>query len=252
MNSLHEKWIFYPRKNDPALVEEWKHSKVVFHQTLQGWLIKNRKLSCTLQTTAPYILYYGGNAEDVLLNVYSLCQIQASSFLLMNYRGFGGTSGKPTQKNLFQDALTIYDMYVEQYQAPPEKIVLMGRSIGSSIAAYVASQRKVGGLILVTPFDSVQNVVKLALPWLPISWLFRNSFTTTEYLSRVSVKTLVLAAEQDEIIPQASLDALITAHHSHMTLKVIKEANHQDIHAYEEYYSAINQYLDRRLKGVSF
>lgn len=243
-----DKCIFYPRESHSELSKKWKDCELTINlnnQKLQGWLIENKEQK--LSETAPFIIYYGGNAEDVLLNLFSwrdpAWRIHASSFLLMNYRGYGGSSGKPTQKGLLEDALAIYDHVVQNFHIPAEQICLMGRSIGSCIASYVASQRKVGGLILVTPFDSVENVVNRLFKWLPVGWLFRNSYNTSQYLSQVNCKMLVLEAEQDEIIPKECLEALVTKYQSQISLSVIKGADHQDIGEYDEYYSAINQYL---------
>ena len=174
---MFEKFIFHPRKNHPLVVREWKECELNLNlntQNLQGWLVHNEEID----SNSPFIIYYGGNAEDISLNLNDLSSIHASSFLLMNYRGYGGSSGKPTQKHLFEDALAIYDNVVKKHSIHPSRVYLLGRSIGSSIASYVASQRKVGGLILVTPFDSLEHLVRKLFRWIPIGWLFKNSFNT--------------------------------------------------------------------------
>lgn len=245
---MFEKFIFHPRKNHTSIVREWKECELNLHlnkQNLQGWLVHNEEIN----SNSPFIIYYGGNAEDISLNLNDLGNIHASSFLLMNYRGYGGSSGKPTQKHLFEDAVAIYDDIVKKHSIHPSGIYLLGRSIGSSIASYVASQRKVGGLILVTPFDSLEHLVRKLFRWIPIGWLFKNSFNTCKYLSHVNCKILVLEAGQEEVIPRECLESLISAYRSQIVLEVIKDANHQDISGYEEYYTAINRYLSENQSG---
>ena len=147
----------------------------------------------------------------------------------MNYRGYGNSYGHPTKDDLLADALAIYDHMISQSGISPSQIYLMGRSLGASIAAYVASQRQVGGIILVTPFDSVENLVKTLFRWLPMSRFFKESFDTQKYLAGVDCKILVLAAENDEVIPKECLESLISAYQDKIVLQVIAEANHQDI-----------------------
>ena len=83
----------------------------------------------------------------------------------MHYRGYGGSSGKPTEHDLRQDALAVYN-YVSTRHS---EILLVGRSLGSSIAIGVAAQVNPTGLVLITPFDSIQNIAKQVVPFLPNS-----------------------------------------------------------------------------------
>ncbi len=239
-----EKYIFFPRETHPALARNWKDSEIVLHlnnQQLGGWLVRNENFKPS--KNGPFIIYYGGNAEDISINLNDLWKINASAFLFMNYRGYGNSSGHPTKDDLLADALAIYDHMISQYGISPSQIYLMGRSLGASIAAYVASQRQVGGIILVTPFDSVENLVKTLFRWLPMSRFFKESFDTQKYLAGVDCKILVLAAENDEVIPKECLESLISAYQDKIVLQVIAEANHQDINHYDAYYSALNDYL---------
>lgn len=240
-SAMLEKFIFYPRENHSVLTRIWKDSEVVFslnEQILRGWVMKNKSVE-----KGPFIIYYGGNAEDVSLNLYHYGKINAESILLMNYRGYGTSTGKPTKKDLLQDALAIFDEVIKKQMIEPSNIILMGRSLGSSIAAYVASQRKVGGLILITPFDSIQNLVKKLIRWLPLGYFFKNSFDTRKYLAGVNCKILVLSAEHDEVIPKECLQPLLEEYQSQITLATIVDADHQDIAEYDDYYTEINKYL---------
>lgn len=238
-----DRFIFFPRSNDSGYCDIWKNSEVVLNlnqQIIQGWFVKAIPIE-----QLPLIIYYGGNAEDISVNLSYLQpdQLQTTSWLLMNYRGFGKSTGKPSQAGLFADALTIYDYLVNDLHIHPDKIYLMGRSIGSSIASYVASQRRVAGLILITPFDSIVNFAPKILQISPIRCYLGKYFNTQKYLESVSGKILILTAGQDEVIPKASLENLVNKFHDQLQIVEIKKANHQNIADFAEYELAVEKFI---------
>ena len=154
------------------------------------------------------LLYFGGNAEDVAGNieVFSAAFPDRSLFLV-NYRGYGGSSGRPAEAALFADALSIFD----HVRAENSEIAVMGRSLGSGVAVFVASERPVERLVLVTPFDSLVNVAREYFRWLPVGWLMLDRYESASRASAVSAPVLVVVAGQDEIIPRARSEALVAA-----------------------------------------
>lgn len=236
-----DKYFFYPRKNDKLFSGLWEGSEVVLNinqQQLHGWLVRAADFE-----NAPVIIYYGGNAEDISQSLTYTDKPRSESVLFMNYRGFGGSSGRPNQEGLFADALAIYDHLVKNLGIKPDRIYLKGRSIGSSIAAYVASQRKIRGLILITPFDSIANFVPKFLQFYPLKNYLKRFFNTFEYLKNVDKKILVIAAGCDEVIPRRCLDNLLDKYRSQIILEEIQDADHQDIAIYNEYDDAIEKYI---------
>jgi alpha-beta hydrolase superfamily lysophospholipase len=157
----------------------------------------------------------------------------------MSYRGYGETPGSPSQAALFSDALAVYDHVVNELKIPPSQIFLMGRSIGSSVAAYLASKRSVQGLILITPFDRIGSIVKQFFLFRPFVWILRGNFNTIDYLQKADINTLILAAGRDEIVPKSSTDHLVSACRSKITLAEIPAADHQNISDFPAYYEAI-------------
>ena len=153
------------------------------------------------------LIYFGGNAEDVSLNMpdFSVAFPNHAIYLL-HYPGFGGSSGRPSQQAILADALALFDRVHAQH----ENVVVVGRSLGSAVAIYVASQRPVARLVLVTPFDSLVNVAAHHYPWLPVRWLIRDRFESWRYAPQVTAPTRIIVAEQDEVIPRASTDRLRT------------------------------------------
>ena len=179
------------------------------------------------------LLYFGGNAEDVSLNMPSLSAgFPDSAIYLLHYRGYGGSSGKPSEKALFADALTLFD----EVHAKHPDVEVVGRSLGSGIAVYVASLRPVTRLVLVTPFDSLQELAALHFPYFPVRWLLLDKYESWRYAPRVTAPTLIVAAEHDEVVPRASSELLQTRFRSGLaSFRVVAGTSHNSVSESAEY-----------------
>lgn len=154
------------------------------------------------------LLYFGGNAEDVAGNVELFAQaFPDRSLYFVNYRGYGGSSGRPSEAGLVADALTVFDQVHTQHA----EIAVMGRSLGSAIAAQLAAERPVDRLVLVTAFDSLVNVAREYFRWLPVGLLMRDRYESARRAAEVSMPVLVVIAGEDEIIPRERSEALAAA-----------------------------------------
>ena len=153
------------------------------------------------------LLYFGGNAEDVSWSLPTLATaFPEHSLYLLHYRAYGGSAGAPSEVALFADALALY----ERVRQEQPQITAVGRSLGSGVAVYLASQRSVERLVLVTPYDSIEALAAQRFPWFPIRRLLRDKFESGRYAAQVLAPTLLLAAEHDEVIPLASTRALLS------------------------------------------
>ncbi len=168
------------------------HTFSVNGETLEGW---SREVPGT-----PLIVYYGGNAEDVLYRTEELVT-WGCSFLAVNYRGFGRSTGSPSQKNVVDDAVVLLDLAVSGRGKSWDDVVLLGQSIGSGVAVQVASQRPVSKMVLLVPFDSLESVAKEMIPWLPVSWLLDSPFRSDELAPGITCPVAIYAAEEDRVIP---------------------------------------------------
>ncbi len=118
-------------------------------------------------------LYFGGNADDAAAHIDGFAAaLPEHSLYLVNYRGYGGSSGRPSEAALFADALAVYDMVRKRHS----DTVVLGRSLGSGVGVYLAAERPVSKLVLVTPFDSLVNVASSHFRWLPVRWLMRERY----------------------------------------------------------------------------
>lgn len=179
------------------------------------------------------LLYFGGNAEDV---AYSLPSLSAAfpdhAIYLMHYRSYGGSSGSPSEAAFFADALVLFD----KVHADHQTIVVVGRSLGSGVAVHLASARPVARLVLVTPYDSLQEIAAQQFPYFPVRWLMLDKFESWRYAEHVTAPTLIVAAEHDEIIPRTNTEALYKRFRAGVArFKVISSTSHNTISENPEY-----------------
>ena len=154
---------------------------------------------------AKALLYFGGNAEDVSSTLPSIAAaFPEHAIFASHYRGYGGSAGSPSEQALFADALVLYD----HVQREHPHIEVIGRSLGSGVAVYLASQRPVERLMLVTPYNSVADLAAAQYPFFPIAWILQDKFESWKYAPRITAPTLLIAAERDEIVPRASTERL--------------------------------------------
>ena len=173
------------------------------------------------------MIYLGGNAEDVTASLPLLDRAFPDHALyLLHYRGYTGSSGKPSEAALVADALALFDSVAREH---PE-VVVVGRSLGTGVAVQLASQRPVSRLVLVTPFDSMVGLAARQFPYFPVRWLLRDRYDSSAYAPRVKAPTLLLAAGQDEIIPAGSAQRLLARFPSEVArLHVIEGVGHNTI-----------------------
>lgn len=183
------------------------------------------------------LLYFGGNAEDVTASLPQLATaFPQHALYLLHYRGYAGSSGKPTEAALVADALALFDRVARRHK----EIVVIGRSLGSGVAVQVASQRPVARLVLVTPFDSLQSLAAGQFPWFPVRWLLRDTYASIRYAPRVSAPTLIVAAAHDEFVPLPSSRRLAAGFAPGLaTLRIIDGTGHHSISDNPDYLAAL-------------
>ena len=202
--------------------------------SLKGWLVNAGKRDA--------LIYFGGNGEAVQRNVDEFRQwFPDRSSYLVPYRGYGPNVGEPSQDALFADALRLFDSVKAHHL--DGRIAVVGRSLGTGVASYVASRRDIEKLVLVTPFDSMVSMAGARYPWLPIDWMLEERFESARYLATVDVPLLLLRAGRDEVIPAAATDRLIAALHEAPEVVGFPGAGHNDIDRFPEYWPAISSFL---------
>ena len=237
--------IFFPQPTPLQHREQFAgHAITLKHdgKQLQGWYVPG-----VVSRSRPLVIYYGGNAEEVSGNLWDLPRLQAGAYLFMNYRGYGGSQGKPSQKALCRDALHILDTMTDREKIPLEHVVLMGRSLGSGVAVYVASQRQVRGVILITPFDSLLNVARHHYPYLPVRLLLKHPFDSAVLAPAIRTPALIMIGREDTIIPNKRSTQLAQVWGGPVATVTIDHVGHNDIQLDPHYWETINQFLSETL-----
>jgi len=203
--------------------------------SLRGWVL-NKGQSRAL-------VYYGGNAEDITANIPLFDDLfEHHTVYLINYRGYGKSQGNPSEEGLFSDAVAIYDQLEQQHSS----ISLMGRSLGSGIAVYLASKRKIDRLYLLTPYDSIAEVAQTHYPYFPASYLIRDRFESTVYATNLEAPVLIIAAEFDRVVPVKHAENLrdrLTA--SEVSYHLIAGAGHNNVTDFSQYREIIRGFVSK-------
>ena len=192
---------------------------------------------------APLVLYFGGNAEEVS---WMLGRAGANTgWLLVDYRGYGSSTGKPSESALVADALQWHDHAKQKLGA--RQIVVFGRSLGSGVAVQLAAARPVSGVILVTAFDSLTNVARYHYPYLPVRWMLRHPFDSIERAPLIDAPLLCLAAERDEVIPIVHAKRLFNAWKGPKRWVALRGAGHNSTDDAPEFWERIRDFLENNI-----
>ncbi len=206
---------------------------------LRGWIIEK-----DMENLAT-IFYFGGNAEEVSLNIQDFLARVNANVVLVNYRGYGLSSGRPTEEKLKADALALFDFIAGKYGLSPGKCAAWGRSLGSSISSYLVWKRGLDKLILTCPFDSIESVAAGVYPGWLVGLVLTDSHRTIGFAGQIKAGTLVLAAAEDEIIPMERTQALYDSFTSAKEMVIIRAAGHNTISEFKGYYEAVNGFMKK-------
>ncbi|MFU8865424.1 MAG: alpha/beta hydrolase [Rhodobacterales bacterium] len=192
---------------------------------------------------AALVLGFGVNAWDAdHLAVFLSSVFPARNVVVFHYRGYGPSAGHPSADALLEDAVRIHDEVIAVYD--PDHIVAIGLSVGAGPAAHLASQRALAGVVLVTPFDSLEALAADLYPWLPVRLLLRHRMDVAGALSRSSAKVAIIAAAHDEIVPSRRTEALRQSAENVVSDRVIEGAGHNDIYNKDEFVAAMGTGLN--------
>ncbi|WP_409525582.1 alpha/beta hydrolase [Nitrincola sp. MINF-07-Sa-05] len=194
------------------------------------------------------LLFMHGNAGNISHRLTSISQFHRMGLnvLIVDYRGYGNSSGNPSEQGLYTDAEAAYQWLVDERLVDPESIVVFGRSLGAAVAAQVAAEKPVGALILESGFTSVPDLGAEIYPFLPVRLLSRFQYDTREKLSRIRVPVLVVHSSEDEIVPfhhgQALFDA---AAEPKQFLQIRGDHNRGFVRSGDLYTGGVAAFIDR-------
>jgi fermentation-respiration switch protein FrsA (DUF1100 family) len=206
------KYIYFPSRtlnSNPAtagLAYEDISVRTSDGETVHGWFVPVEKPLAT-------VLFCHGNAGNIgnRIDVIWMLHDMGLNVCLFDYRGYGRSTGSPTEQGTYRDAGAMWKHLVGEKNVPPGRIVVWGESLGGAVAAWVAEQEKPGALILESTFTSLPDLAARLYPFLPVRWLCRFQYRTVGRLSSITCPVLVAHSPDDEMIPFAMGQSLYLA-----------------------------------------
>jgi len=162
---------------------------------LNAWLVPAEGARYTL-------LFFHGNGGNISHRVEKILMLNklGLSILIFDYRGYGRSTGRPTEGGLYKDAQAVYRYLVSRKGVSPEGLIFYGESLGGAVAIELANKRKVKALITECTFSSVRDVARTVYPYLP-SFFISPSFNSLDKIKNINIPKLIIHSKNDEIIP---------------------------------------------------
>ena len=238
--------LFHPKPLSQKEVNEVLKNNPDF-DTLSFLMSDNVKISLYVSKDSsnnkwPLLIYFGGNAEEVSHLMEKKSYFKNLKFVLVNYRSFGLSQGKISEKNMFSDALEVYDKLKMREDVDSTDINVIGRSIGTGVATYLASQRNIKMAVLITPYESMIDVAQEKYPFVPIAWLIKHPFNSTQYAVSVNSKMLAIISKNDVVIPKQHAYNLIKVWNGKVVSKEFEE-DHSSIMKNESCWNLISEFI---------
>lgn len=239
---VQEAFIFKPEKLGQDFAFKYDQPfEELFYEVAPG--VRINGLHFIKENSKGVILYFHGNSRSIkgwgkFARDFTRYGYEV---VMIDYRGFGKSTGKRSESDLIKDAQFVYDSL---RAAQPEHCILVyGRSIGSGFAAKLASDNSPRYLILDAPYYSFARVVKRFLPILPLRWVLRYHLRTDLWIRNVKCHTYILHGTKDRLIPIRHSEHLQALNPHMITLIRIKGGGHNNLPAFPEYHAFIRDIL---------
>ncbi|MEZ4273123.1 MAG: alpha/beta hydrolase [Myxococcota bacterium] len=193
---------------------------------------------------APWVLFFGGNASGLDKNQVVLDRLQQEGpmgLATFAYRGYDGSQGKASERKLVADGLAVVKHLEKAYGVKPEQLVIVGHSLGSGIAAQVArkTRGKLRGLVLVSAYSSMANLIDDIVPIIPMGWAFPDKYDTENVIADVNAQVLLIHGKQDPLIPLSHSKLLHRKLKKRARLLIADNNGHNDIWQNAKVYKGI-------------
>ena len=207
---------------------------------LHGWNIPG--------DTDRVLIFFHGNAGNISHRLESIRQFLrlGLSVLIIDYRGYGQSEGRTTEQGIYRDADAAWRYLTEINDTPEERIIVFGRSMGASAAAYLAARHRPLALIMESTFTSVPDIAREYYPWLPVHWLSRLQHSARDFVRQVESPVLVIHSRDDEIVPFRHGEAIFAAARDPKSFLEI-HGTHNDAYLRDEqnYLTGLRSFLDK-------
>ena len=212
-------------------------------EELHGWLVP-------VPQARGAVLFFHGNAGNVShrLDYLRMFRELGFSVLIFDYRGFGKSSGEPSETGTYQDAEAAWNYLVETRRIAPSSIVLFGESLGGAVAAWLAARVKPRALIITSTFTSLPDLGAKLYPLFPVRLLARYEYNTRKYLQAATCPVLIVHSREDEIVPFEHGEQLYTAAHEPKQLLEIHGGHNTSlILSHDLWMKGVGAFLDRHM-----
>jgi fermentation-respiration switch protein FrsA (DUF1100 family) len=212
-------------------------------EKLHGWFVPSKDATAT-------VLFFHGNAGNISTRLGYLLMFYGLGYntFIIDYRGYGESSGTPSEQGTYRDAQAAWRYLTEQRNIPSNRIVLLGESLGGAVATWLAVREKPALLVLASAFTSVADMAEAIYPFLPTHLLTRFDYNTGEYLRGVTCPVFVAHSPQDEIVPFEQGEALYaSASEPKQFLELQGGHNNGFIYMREEWVRALGDFMRRYL-----
>lgn len=180
----------------------------------------------------PTAIFFHGNA-DTITNYGFLADALSErgiGLLALSYRGFGGSTGSPSETGLIADGLAAFDWLAARHDGP---VILIGQSLGSAVAVAVAAERQTRGVVLISAPDSMLALARRHYPFLPVGPLIRDPFRSDMRIGEVREPKLFLHGDEDTLIPLPHGRALFELASEPKEMRVLPGYGHNDLWTFE-------------------
>ena len=189
------------------------------------------------------VIYFHGNADNLKRwgNYASDFTKRGYDVFILEYRGYGKSSGTPDETKFYQDAQLAYDWAVKKY--PPSQIIIYGRSLGSAVASHLAVDNDFHFLILETPFDNVETLFKMRSPggFLPLT--IKSKFPNDEHLTKINQPIYIFLGTKDQVVPNHSTEKLRPLLKPSDQVIAIEGGGHKNLNTFEKYQTELDSIL---------
>jgi fermentation-respiration switch protein FrsA (DUF1100 family) len=179
---------------------------------------------------APTVLFFHGNGGEIADRTkrFGFLQSQGFGVLFVSYRGYGGSTGTISEQGLITDALTAYD-FLRSKGVAPDRIMLLGESLGTGVAVQLAAQRPVVAVALEAPYTATADIAAGVYWWLPVRLLMKDQFRSRDHIANVKVPLLIQHGDSDTVVPVAQGRALFAMANEPKQLVIIPGAGHDAV-----------------------
>lgn len=242
---IQDSLLYYPARlygAPPSPPTGWTVEPLSFERPdnveLHGWLVKR-----VAAGPLPLVLYFGGNAEEVSWQIASVDRLGAGAIALVNYRGYGRSTGSPSEAALLGDALAVHDALAQRADIDRARMAVMGRSLGTGVAVHVAANRPIERAVLISPYDSIEAVGRAHFPAWLVRMVLQDRYDAAQLAPSIRAPLLAIVAGRDEIIPVERSRSLFDAWAGAKRWVELPGSGHNHVQEFPQYWKAISSFL---------